>query len=114
MLNFPNANLSVTGNRTRLNSAGGQSLFIDTLLPIDAKLKVTQLDAFEPDEGMDPANPAPAANGESTNYRRLVVESSNQPKPQGERFLHVLKGNDTVTTAFASTDASFTGVKVDG
>ena len=86
-LNFPNSAV-VTGNRTRMVTATGQQLFVNTLLPANATITSAPREAL----GSDPAI------GEPMQFR-LEVEAPGGPA--SARFLHVLQGAD----AGASADA---------
>jgi hypothetical protein len=86
-LNFPNSAI-VTGNRTRMVTATGQQLVVDTLLPANATITTAAREAL----GSDPAT------GEPMQFR-LEVEATGGPA--SARFLHVLQGVDAGATADA-------------
>jgi hypothetical protein len=86
-LNFPNS-ATVTGNRTRMVTATGQQLFVNTLLPANATITTAPREALGSD----------VAAGEPMQFR-LQVEAPGGPA--SARFLHVLQGADAGATADA-------------
>jgi hypothetical protein len=87
----------VDGNRATMTTAGGQQLFVTTLLPTDAAITSEQSEALEEDR--EPAVDEPM-------QYRLKVEATGDPADA--RFLHVLHGADAAaapleTQAIASS-----------
>lgn len=85
-LNFPDS-ASVSGKVTTMTTVKGQHLFVTTVLPTDASIKV--MPAIDEKSG-SPANYAPMKF-------RLKIEPPDNPKDV--RFLHVLQGADAGTSA---------------
>ncbi len=100
-LNLP-SEPAISGHRATASTAGGQQIFVTTLLPANASLSVQAMET-----GIGEANGEPMAS-------RLQVEAPGGPADV--RFLHLLQGANAGTTARepvliqSSSGAAFTGV----
>lgn len=105
-LQLPN-NATISGNLTTATTAGGQKLFVQTLLPANASLTV--IDPVAAGENDNPAE------GEPMQFRLKVEDLT---KPADTRFLHVIQGADATGAPIAAqlltqdAGTSFQGVLV--
>ncbi len=76
---------TVAGGLMTMKSAGGQNLFVRTLLPAPASVTVEKAEALDDDNGKQPALLDPIKY-------RLRVEAPGSPKTV--RWLHVIQGAD--------------------
>ncbi|MBA3532844.1 MAG: hypothetical protein H0T73_13040 [Ardenticatenales bacterium] len=99
---------TISGQRTRMATATGQQLFITTLLPVGATMRV--------------ANPANDNVGETVATDEPMTQRISVEAPDGSsaRFLHVMEGADAGRSAQATTlirssaGNSFEGALVNG
>jgi hypothetical protein len=85
---------TVAGGLMTMKSAGGQNLFVRTLLPSPATVTVERAESLDDENGKQPAQLDPIRY-------RLRVEAPGNPKTV--RFLHVIQGADGKDRADAAT-----------
>ena len=91
---------SVAANLMTMKSAGGQNLFVRTLLPNPATISVEKAEALDDENGKQPAQLDPIKF-------RLRVEATGSPK--SVRWLHVIQGADGKDHADNATLINSTG-----
>ncbi|MFO0591525.1 MAG: cadherin-like beta sandwich domain-containing protein [Polyangiaceae bacterium] len=103
---------TLVGTRAKVTTPGGQSVALDTLLPLNAGAKIDNSKPL-----YDPLNPSTdeTAAGETAKFRVHIDAPGN---PADATFLHVLQARDTsaqiVTPVLVKSDAGaeFTGARV--